>query len=74
MVRTQIYLPDDLHRELKLIAVTQNINLSQLIREGAKKEIKARMDRSGSESWREFAGAWKGGPKDASERINEIYK
>lgn len=41
MIRTQVYLPDDLHRELKLLAQRTGRNFSSLIREGAKKIIES---------------------------------
>ncbi len=59
---------------IKLIAKASNLNLSQLIREGARKEIKARAIQVGRDDWREFAGALKTGPKDLSLKINDIYK
>lgn len=36
MIRTQVYLPDDLHRDLTLLAATSKKNISELLREGAK--------------------------------------
>jgi len=39
MIRTQIYLPEDLYRQLKLLANAKNTNLSTLIRQGAQKII-----------------------------------
>lgn len=74
MIRTQIYLPDDIYEDLRLISKASNQNLSQLIREGARKEIKARAMQVGRDDWREFAGALKTGPKDLSLKINDIYK
>ena len=40
MMRTQIYLPEDLHRELSLLAKQEKKSLSDLIREGAKHVVK----------------------------------
>ena len=40
MTRTQIYIPDDLLFQAKVYAKSQNINLSQLIRDSVKKTIK----------------------------------
>ena len=59
---------------IKLIAKVSNLNLSELIREGAKKEIKAQTKRINRDDWREFVGALKTGPKDMSLTINDIYK
>ena len=75
MIRTQVYIPDDLHRELMLLVKTSGLNFSQLIREGAEgvvKKKKAKRVRKGL--WKEFAGALKYGPKDLSSRVNDIYK
>jgi len=74
MIRTQVYLPEDIYQDLQLIAKTQKINLSQLIREGAKSVISVRTKRAGRNDWKEFVGALKHGPKDLSTRINDIYK
>ncbi len=74
MVRTQIYLPEEVYEDLQLIARTQKVNLSQLIREGARKVIKDKTKPLKKDDWREFAGALKTGPKDLSQRINDIYK
>lgn len=74
MIRTQIYLPDDLYEDLQLISKASKLNISQLIRDGAKKEIKARARQINKDDWRLFAGALKTGPKDLSLKINDIYK
>lgn len=74
MIRTQIYLPDDIYEDLRLISRASKLNFSQLIREGAKKEIKARTTQISRDDWRQFAGALKTGPKDLSLKINDIYK
>lgn len=39
MKRTQIYLPEDLHKELLLTARREQTTLSELIRKGAKKIV-----------------------------------
>ena len=74
MVRTQVYLPDDIYEDLQLISKTHKINLSQLIREGARRVISDRTKQTRSADWKEFAGALKTGPKDLSLKINDIYK
>ncbi|NCP47412.1 hypothetical protein AUJ42_01580 [Candidatus Collierbacteria bacterium CG1_02_44_10] len=74
MIRTQIYLPDDIYEDLQLISQSSKLNISQLIREGAKKEIKARTKQINKDDWKQFAGALKTGPKDLSLKINDIYK
>lgn len=73
MIRTQVYLPEDIYEDLKLIAKSGKLNFSQLIREGAQKVIKKRT-KTKKGNWKKFAGALKTGPKDLSTRVNEIYK
>ncbi len=74
MVRTQRYLPDEMYRDLRLIAETHQTKVSHLIRQGALKVIKEKTQPMRTEGWRKFAGALKTGPKDLSERINDVYK
>lgn len=70
MIRTQVYIPDDLHRELMLLAQTSGQNFSTLIREGAKEVIKKKKDKK-TEKWGVgFIGAIKGGPKDLSSKVD----
>lgn len=73
MIRTQVYLPDDVYRDLKLIAEAEQVKVSHLIRQGAAKIIKART-KPRKDEWEDFIGSIKGGPKDLSQRINDIYK
>lgn len=40
MIRTQVYIPDDLHQSLVLLAKRDRVNVSQLLREGARQVIK----------------------------------
>ena len=76
MVRTQIYLPDDLYRELKLLAATGKEKFSDLIREGIKDIIKKRMKKKvKKDAWKNFIGAIKGGSKrSGQELINDYYE
>lgn len=69
-----MYIPDDLHRDLMLLAKQEGVNFSGLIREGAEEVKKKRMKRFKVDDWRDFVGALKYGPKDLSTRINDIYK
>ena len=74
MIRTQVYLPDEIHNDLMLVAEAQQVTVSHLIRQGALKIIKEKMKPNRKGEWREFVGAWKGGAKDVSSKINDIYK
>lgn len=40
MIRTQVYIPDDLYRELMLLAKREKTNFSRLIREAAQEVVK----------------------------------
>ena len=75
MIRTQIYLPEELHRDLKLLAKTEGVNFSGLIREGAEEVIKKKKQTK-KKDWRKFVGAGKtGGVKtNAVEDIHDYYK
>jgi hypothetical protein len=72
MIRTQVYLPNDLHRELKLLAHTRNTNFSQLIREGASLVVKKKVkSKKKFDPWKDFIGKGKkGGPKNLSGKID----
>ena len=71
MIRTQIYLPDDLYNDLKLLASSGEKNMSQLIREGAKLVvIKKNRIKKKFDPWKEFIGKGKDGPKDLSTNLD----
>ncbi len=74
MIRTQVYLPEDIHRDLILLAKKEGTNFSSLIREGAKVIIKKKTAVKKKDFGKGFFGALKYGPKDLSLRINDIYK
>ena len=67
MIRTQVYIPDDLHRDLKILAKAEGTNFSRLIREGAEE---VREKRRSKKDWRKFVGVVKGGPKDVASKID----
>lgn len=68
MIRTQVYIPDDLHRDLMLLAKQEGTSFSRLIREGAKEVVKKKRKIKGD--WRKFVGAVKGGPTDVASTID----
>jgi len=72
MIRTQVYFPDDLYRDIKLLAQMERVNTSQVIRAGADEYVKKKTKRkAASEGWKSFIGAGgKGGPKDVASRID----
>ncbi len=69
MIRTQVYLPEDLYQDLKLLAATGKKNFSELIREGVEVVVK-RKGRKKKKFGEGFIGAIQGGPKDLSSKID----
>ena len=70
-----MYIPDEIHRDLMLLARQEGTNFSSLIRKGAEEIIrKKRTVEKKKGLWKNFAGALKYGPKDLSTRVNDIYK
>jgi len=39
MIRTQVYIPEDLHREALLVAKVHRVNFSTLVRQGLNKIV-----------------------------------
>ena len=77
MIRTQVYLPDDLHRDLTLLAATSKKNISELIREGAREVLKKKIKKltSKKDPWKSFIGACKTTIKTNAVRdIREYYE
>lgn len=78
MIRTQIYLPEGLYQDLKLLASTEGENFSSLIREGAEDVItkKKRVKRASGKKWGEgFVGAGRlAGKTDAVKDIHDYYR
>lgn len=71
MIRTQVYLPEDLYRDLKLLSATSGMNFSELIREGAKVVVEKKTTRKKKGFGKGFFGAGgTKGPKDLSSRID----
>jgi metal-responsive CopG/Arc/MetJ family transcriptional regulator len=70
MIRTQVYIPDDLHRELTLLAQTSGQNFSSLLREGVREVIKKKKLKKRDDWGVGFIGAIKGGPSDLSSKID----
>ncbi|OGC97472.1 hypothetical protein A2634_02195 [Candidatus Amesbacteria bacterium RIFCSPHIGHO2_01_FULL_48_32] len=68
MIRTQVYIPEDLHRDLMLLAKREGTNFSSLIRKGAEEVV--RKKKAKKKDWRKFVGLIKGGPRDVSSKID----
>ncbi len=74
MIRTQIYLPQDLHQELLSLARIKKTTLSELLRLGAKKVINEKKQKD--ESWKimeKLANYNLSGPKDLSKNHTKYY-
>lgn len=75
MIRTQVYLPEELYREAKIQAHIQKTNVSTLIRKGLEHVVGRGKSRpKPTQAGKGFFGALTYGPKDLSTRINDIYK
>lgn len=78
MIRTQVYLPDDIHRDLTLLAATSKKNISELIREGAREVLKKETlsSKKKKKEWgKGFFGAIKTKKKtNAVNMIHEYYE
>ena len=76
MIRTQVYLPEDLYNDLKLLANTSKTKFSDLLREGARLIIKKKNKQAKSvDAWKNFIGAYKGKlGKSGVELIKEYYE
>lgn len=68
MLRTQIYLPEELIFNLKNLAVTEDISVSELIRKSLKKALK--MSEKKSDLMKVFVG--KGKAKTKTNAVKEI--
>ena len=57
MIRTQVYIPDDIHRDLMLLVNQTGLNFSELIRQGAREVINKKKLAEPKRDWRKFIGA-----------------
>ena len=73
MIRTQIYLPEDLFNEAKLFAQASGKKFSHIVREGLEAIVKKGEKKSAA--WKNFIGAYKGKiGKSGLELIKEYYE
>lgn len=70
MIRTQIYLPEDLKLQLRAYAEKEDVPVSEIIRRSIRKEVnkKTRVN-AGSALLKIASMATKGGPKDLSSNL-----
>ena len=75
MIRTQIYVPDDLHRELILMVKRSGKNFSELIREGIRQVIRSDRKIRGKTWGKGLIGAYKVKTKTNSiKAIRDYYR
>ena len=72
MIRTQVYIPDDLHAELMGLARREGVKYSHLIREGVREVIKKekKVVAKGKRFGEGFIGATDKGSTDLSKNID----
>lgn len=74
MIRTQVYIPDDLYSQALVVAQIRGVSVSVVLRDGLAKEVgRVKKSKKGG-LFSNLAGALKNGPRDMSSRVNDIYK
>lgn len=74
MIRTQVYIPEDMYRELTLLARKKEKNVSELLRDGLAVVIKREKKRKGK-GLDALIGMYKGSIKThAVKDIHEYYR
>jgi hypothetical protein len=74
MIRTQVYIPEDLHRELMLLSKREGKNFSTLIREGATAVVEKKKIKRDKNWGKDFIGACKSKVKtNAVKDIRDYY-
>jgi hypothetical protein len=66
MKRTQIYLDEELDEELRQAAVAEGRSAAAIIREAVHRYLAEQVPRADPDPILQLAGAFSGGPKDAS--------
>lgn len=73
MIRTQVYIPDDLYKDMLLVSKSYNIKTSDLFREGLKTVVKKKLSAKKNQPY-PFANmigkGGKGGPKDLATNLD----
>lgn len=73
MIRTQIYLDEDIHKDLNILAKQQKESMAKIVRDILKEGVrkKRRLDRSGKEVLKKLLEMKiSGGPSDLSENLD----
>ena len=74
MIRTQIYIPDDLYALTLLKVQEGNMNFSEVLRLGLTKVVGQTRNRKKGYLLAGLAGALKNGPRNLSATVDDIYK
>lgn len=76
MIRTQVYLPEEMHQDLKLAAAARGVNYSTLIRSGVSRVLKDdQTKKKNNNAWKSFIGAGgKGKKTNAVRMIHDYYR
>lgn len=74
MIRTQVYIPDDLYALTLLKVQEGNMNFSEILRLGLSKVINKPKNKKRGYLLAGLAGALKNGPRNLSATVDDIYK
>lgn len=76
MIRTQVYIPEDLHREALLVAKINRVNFSTLVRQGLDRIVRDKKRTKNKKLPLDtFIGAYKGKVKtNAVKDIHDYYR
>lgn len=70
MIRTQVYLPEELKRELEIVAKTEQKPVAEIVRRAVKREVSRRRKQNAGYTLGKIAAmAVKGGPGDLSANL-----
>lgn len=71
MIRTQVYLPEELHQEITITAAQRDIPAAQLVRDLLKQGLMARKKTSVAEALLQLTQVHGKGPKDLSTNLDD---
>lgn len=74
MIRTQVYIPDDLYALTLLKVQEGDMNFSEILRLGLSKVVSKPKSRERGYLLAGLAGALKNGPRNLSATVDDIYK
>ena len=74
MIRTQIYLPEEMNADLRLLTKIEKVSFSDLIREGINDVIVKRKKKKYNYPLKGLVGIIKSGDRYVASQVNDIYK